>query len=961
MKSGAIISSLFSKLKYTAVIIIFISINTGLAAQHFENNGIRSFGEISKSGLPPGWDYQSNTENPHGVIVVLGANPRINNIPIQYGDYIGAFYEDDNGELKCGGADFWNGTENIIFAVFGNDPSTPEKDGFSYGEVMHFKIFYQDNQKAYDVTSIQWDPEFYSTNIWSPLGLSAATDMICEVDFDAYASADQNPLCIGQTVNLEGHIFVPTTGNYTWQWTSIPAGLISDEQSTSHTPAETTTYVLEVSDGTNISTHELTVVVHENPEIDAGDPVLICLNQQAEVSATAVNASGVMWTTSGDGTFQAPGASTTTYYPGEQDRQNLRVTLFITALPLDPCQGQATDSTMINMQIQPAISAPTQLEFCEGQPMIIQATASDYSGVSWITSGDGTFLNPDSLTTTYFPGSSDLSINEFDLTVQVGAVSPCTGNASAQINVTTHNPATLAAPSSKTACQTSPVTLNSLASNYTTSLWTTAGDGTFLNPSALNTVYYPGPQDKAANGTIVTIHAFGTGICQDYDVVKNIQLNLLPGPEAIAGPDAQICQGGTIQLQGGSANTSFITWTTSGDGYFDNPYIIAPVYHPGPQDNNSDSFQLYLTAYAVYPCTVADIDTTEIFVLPEPQVDINSNVVATCFGNNYTFSAVTAAHYSSLDWFTINGQGTFDDPTILHPAYIPDPGHDYPLGSVIIGVTASPNEPCLVSADDYVTLQFQAPPTVFAGGNDTVVRGDVFIPQPDVENYSSVLWQTTGDGTFSDPTTLSPEYLPGTNDNQNFGTQLIITAFPTEACDISTSDTLNLTIPDRQVIHWPEGGNSFSSYIDFGEKTFESVLGAEAGKVIFAQHFGEIYWPEYGINTIGNLSNAEGLRIVTGSDAEIRIDGFEVAGKSIQLRAGWNILPVLVSCPVETQEIATVMGDALIMIAGIDSPTFFMQNDPTSTLTTLDPGKAYFIKVNSGQNLTFPSCDNFNK
>ncbi|MFP4471717.1 MAG: hypothetical protein ACLFPE_13620, partial [Bacteroidales bacterium] len=77
-----------------------------------------STNDHTRNGLPPGWEYQSNTTNPHGIIVVLDANPRINNIPINPGDYIGAFYTDDFGDLKCGGADVWLGNANIIFPAY---------------------------------------------------------------------------------------------------------------------------------------------------------------------------------------------------------------------------------------------------------------------------------------------------------------------------------------------------------------------------------------------------------------------------------------------------------------------------------------------------------------------------------------------------------------------------------------------------------------------------------------------------------------------------------------------------------------------------------------------------------------------------------------------------------------------------------------------------------------------------
>ncbi len=913
--------------------------------------------ETNREDLPPGWEYQSNTENPHGVIIVLGANPRINDIPINYGDYIGAFYEDDNGDLKCGGADFWTGTENIIFAVFGDDTSTPEKDGFGFNETMHFKIYYQDNFKAYDVTSISWDPEYYGTNTWSPLGLSAATDVQCEVDFDAYATVDANPICIGQSINLEGHIFIETTGNYTWQWTSTPPGLNSTSQTASHTPNVTTTYFLEVSDGTNNSTHEFFVTVFDEPMVDAGDNITICIDQPAFVEATMTNSSGVVWSTTGDGTFENAGSLSTWYYPGTQDQQNLEVTLSLTAFPLDPCQTVAADNKSVAMQPNAAVSLPAEYEFCESQDMIMEAEGNLFDEVMWETNGDGSFSEPNALTTQYFPGTSDLNTNEFELTVTVSSLNPCTNMVSAQTLVSTHDLATLAAPSTKTVCEDAAVNLNSIASNYSALMWTTSGDGTFLNPEMLSTTYFPGPEDIAGGGTMVTIHAFGTGICQDYDVKKDIQVILLPNPEANAGPNGEVCQQGSYQLQGSASNTSFVLWTSLGDGYFSNPYVENPVYYPGTNDNNSESFKLFISGYAVYPCTVPATDTISISVLPEPTVEIGSNQASVCHGDDYVFSETEAENYADLEWFTINGTGMFDDNTLLNPTYTPDPEHDYALGSIIIGVTAWPIDPCTNPSDDFFTLYFEAPPIVDAGANDTITESETFIPNPEADNYGSILWETSGDGTFINPESLFPEYFPGFNDIANYGTTLTITAQPEEACEVSATDMLELTILKNQIINMYAGENSFSSYINFDGKSFEEIFEPVSPNLIFVQQSLQIYWPEYNINTVEDFSNMTGLRLILDEDADWQLSGFEISDKTITLKSGWNLIPVLSSCPVSPQQIDDLLGEDLIIITEVESNSFYQPENSGNTLGQIVPGKSYWIKVATPQTFSFPGCN----
>ena len=50
-----------------------------------------------------------------------------------FGYDLGAFYTNDSGELECGGFVNWAGVQTNI-AVYGDDSTTPEKDGFSEGE-----------------------------------------------------------------------------------------------------------------------------------------------------------------------------------------------------------------------------------------------------------------------------------------------------------------------------------------------------------------------------------------------------------------------------------------------------------------------------------------------------------------------------------------------------------------------------------------------------------------------------------------------------------------------------------------------------------------------------------------------------------------------------------------------------------------------------------------------------------
>jgi len=62
----------------------------------------------------------------------------IDQVISDYSLRIGAFYIDDNNLLKCGGIYNLNANSPFSISLFGDDSSTPEKDGFSSGETIHW-------------------------------------------------------------------------------------------------------------------------------------------------------------------------------------------------------------------------------------------------------------------------------------------------------------------------------------------------------------------------------------------------------------------------------------------------------------------------------------------------------------------------------------------------------------------------------------------------------------------------------------------------------------------------------------------------------------------------------------------------------------------------------------------------------------------------------------------------------
>lgn len=105
-------------------------------------------------------------------------------------------------------------------------------------------------------------------------------------------SASPEEICITQTSQLNAEA---TGGSetYTYSWTSDPEGFVSDEQSPIVSPTETTTYMVEVSDGEQVVNNEIEVVVNTLPEITLGEwPEQLCKYQEPLVQLSAMPEGG---------------------------------------------------------------------------------------------------------------------------------------------------------------------------------------------------------------------------------------------------------------------------------------------------------------------------------------------------------------------------------------------------------------------------------------------------------------------------------------------------------------------------------------------------------------------------------------------------------------------------------------------------------------------------------------------
>lgn len=182
------------------------------------------------------------------------------------------------------------------------------------------------------------------------------------------------------------------------------------------------------------------------------------------------------------------------------------------------------------------------------------------------------------------------------------------------------------------------------------------------------------------------------------------------------------------------------------------------------------------------------------------------------FALNYTLAGATAANYVSLLW-TTSGDGVFNDATVLNPVYTPGV-NDLAAEEAFLTLTAQPIPPTVLPAADTMTLDIVAPPSCNAGPDDSINAGDTYpIPAAFAIADSSILWTTSGDGTFDDDGLITATYTPGPVDQVIGSVVLTLTAYPIQPQTVNDVDSLTLTIVpivSQYTMNAPNGGEAWT-------------------------------------------------------------------------------------------------------------------------------------------------------
>ena len=164
---------------------------------------------------------------------------------------------------------------------------------------------------------------------------------------------------------------------------------------------------------------------------------------------------------------------------------------------------------------------------------------------------------------------------------------------------------------------------------------------------------------------------------------------------------------------------------------------------------------------------------------------------------------------------------------------------------------------------------------------------------------------------------------------------------------------LEMNFEQQQYIQIQEGWNMVSTYLNDSELTAELFVEELVDEVVIMKNnIGLAYLPNWAYDGIGLMNYGEGYQIKSLNDATIFVNGLLVAGYSIELNEGWNMIGVLAQTPQNIEEVLSSCVDQVVIAKDGFGAAYLPQWD-FNGIGNLLPGQGYQIKMLSEAQISF--------
>lgn len=173
---------------------------------------------------------------------------------------------------------------------------------------------------------------------------------------------------------------------------------------------------------------------------------------------------------------------------------------------------------------------------------------------------------------------------------------------------------------------------------------------------------------------------------------------------------------------------------------------------------------------------------------------------------------------------------------------------------------------------------------------------------------------------------------------------------------LSMVSSLETFLTNYQTIFLPQGWSMFSTYIDAFEPSLDSIFNPIINLIIIVKdEAGQIFWPQFNLNLIGDIEYGEGYQIKVVNTNSLIVEGYAVQPENeiIILNQGWSFFGYLRQTPAPIESMLSPVFSGIIIVKNGSGEIYW----PVYTLNTIgnmNPGEGYQIKMNSAHTLVYP-------
>lgn len=184
-----------------------------------------------------------------------------------------------------------------------------------------------------------------------------------------------------------------------------------------------------------------------------------------------------------------------------------------------------------------------------------------------------------------------------------------------------------------------------------------------------------------------------------------------------------------------------------------------------------------------------------------------------------------------------------------------------------------------------------------------------------------------------------------------------VTVIDNHSCETSEEFFVFHNAPDTQMIILDAGWDMFSTYKMIPDPNLDSLLSPIQGNFYLVKNWeGEVYWPQFNVNTIDPVEPEYGFQIKMMVDDTLEISGQTYIPENlvINLPAGWSMIgyPRYIN-----GAILELMSSAVshILIMKDDGGSVYWPVFGVNQINLMKPGEAYQIKTDVAVSFTYPS------